>query len=492
MASVAPPRLQPESAPSISAPNRSLLEHGWWSVVAWTCGLALGAGALSDNSFLTHLATGRLIRSSGAPHHDLFTFASGGKPIVVQSWLASWIYATLDDVGGATAIRLFVAAVSGVLLLTLWRLSAPAGGLLPRVGLVAMAGTVGLLWWNERPQILGFLALALIALVLQEQRSSWWLVPLFAAWVNVHGSFPLGVAFVGAMIVLRVVSTRSVGRREVSDVVAVAVGLVAGAVVSPYGFEMLTFPVELLGRSESLSFISEWRPLSLTVKGSLDTNNVVFLAEAVAIGALLVWRRSWLRLAVAAVFVAMALWAVRNVAVAALVLIPLVAPTLAGLGTPDPTVPVSRRLRFGAGALAALIVGAFIVATPGYDLSAYPTRAVDWMEAHGYVGRPHDEAAAVLTHDYNGNYLEWRYGTRALPWFDDRAELHAYEVARDYVFLLSDIGDPDEILDRNPHDVVMWEADSSLGRHLLEDRAYEVVYRDDQAVVACRLGSSFC
>ena len=155
MASVAPPRLQPESAPSISPPNRSLLEHGWWSVVAWTCGLVLGAGALSDNSFLTHLATGRLIRSSGAPHHDLFTFASGGKPIVVQSWLASWIYATLDDVGGATAIRLFVAAVSGVLLLTLWRLSAPAGGLLPRVGLVAMAGTVGLLWWNERPQILG-------------------------------------------------------------------------------------------------------------------------------------------------------------------------------------------------------------------------------------------------------------------------------------------------------------------------------------------------
>ena len=54
------------------------------------------------------------------------------------------------------------------------------------------------------------------------------------------------------------------------------------------------------------------------------------------------------------------------------------------------------------------------------------------------------------------------------------------------------IGDPDEILDRNPHDVVMWEADSSLGRHLLEDPAYEVVYRDDQAVVACRLGSSFC
>lgn len=118
---------------------------------------------------------------------------------MVQSWLASWIYATLDAVGGGTAIRLFIAGVSGVLLLTLWRLSKPAGGLLPRVALVSVAGTVGLLWWNERPQILGFLAFALIAMVVTEERHPW-LVPLFAFWVNVHGSFPLGVAFVGAML----------------------------------------------------------------------------------------------------------------------------------------------------------------------------------------------------------------------------------------------------------------------------------------------------
>ena len=46
----------------------------------------MGAGSLSDNSFLTHLATGRLIRSSGAPTHDLFTFASGG--VRVDGWIA--------------------------------------------------------------------------------------------------------------------------------------------------------------------------------------------------------------------------------------------------------------------------------------------------------------------------------------------------------------------------------------------------------------------
>ena len=482
-----------DSVPDPSpAAARSILEHGWWSVVAWGSGLALGAGALSDNSFLTHVATGRLIRDGGAPHHDLFTFASGGKHIVVQSWLASWLYAALDDLGGGAAIRVFVAAVCGALLTVVWRLSRPAGALIARVGLVSMAGMVGLLWWNERPQIIGFLVLALVALVLQERRSPWWLAPLFALWVNVHGSFPLGVAFVGGLLAVRVVGSRSIGRRELSEVGAVVVGLVVGAALSPYGFELLTFPVELLGRSKALSFITEWRPLSFSSDGVVNINSVVFVAEAVAIGALLAWRRSWMRLAVASVFVALALWAVRNVAIAALVLIPLVAPALAGLGTPDVSVVPPRPLRLAVGAFVAAVVAAFVVLTPAYDLSAYPTRAVDWMEAHGYVGRPAGSNARVLTHDYDGNYLEWRYGTRALPWLDDRAELHAYAVARDYVFLLSDLGDADDILARNPHDVVLWEADSSLGRHLLVDPDYRIVYRDASSVVACRIGSTFC
>lgn len=469
------------------ARSRSVLEHGWWPVVAWVAGLLLGAGALYDNSFLTHLATGRLIRSGGAPHQDVYSFASGGRPIVVQSWLASWAYAALEAVGGATAIRLLIAGLCGVLLLTLWRLSKPAESLLGRLALTAMAGMVGLLWWNERPQIIGFVVLALIALVLQEERSPWWLVPLFALWVNVHGSFPMGVVFVGMTVGIGVVARRRLAARDLAVAGATLVGVVGGAALSPYGFEMLTFPIELLGRSSSLILIAEWRPLSFAT-----LTNVVFVGEAVLIAALLAWRRSWLRLAVAAVFIGLALMAVRNVALAALVLIPLAAPALAGLGSPDTTRRPGRRRMLGTGAVGALAVAAFIVATPGYDLSAYPTDAVDWMEAHGYSGRADGADARVLTHDYNGNYLEWRYGAAAGTWIDDRAELHSFETMRDYVFLLSDKGDADEILARHPHDVVLWAARSTLADHLADAPGYEIVYRDGEAVVACRLASSFC
>lgn len=460
--------------------------------MAWACGLAMGAGALTDNSFLTHLATGRLIRETGAPHRDVFTFASEGGEVVVQSWLASWIYATLEDLGGPFAIRLFISVVVGVLMATMWRLSRPAGAIVARLGLTSMAGLVGLLWWNERPQVLAFACFALAALVVAERRSPAWLALIFAIWVNVHGSFPLGIAYVAAALVIAAVERHRDGgapveRRDLAALVAMAGGTVAGAVVSPYGVDLLTFPVRLLGRSGALQLIEEWRPLSLE-----DPNSVVFLGAAVAIMALLVLRREWLRLCTAVVFVGMALSAVRNGAIAALVLVPLAAPALAGMGTPDVAgaPPRRRTLQLGAAILAAVAV--LVAVTPDEDLDAYPTAAVAWMEAEGWVGRSDDGNARVLTHDYAGAYLEYRYGRDARPWIDDRVELHSFETIRDYVALLSGLGDTDELLARHPHDVVLWLRSSKLAPHLARSEHYVVQYHDDAWVIACRVDSGRC
>ncbi|MEZ5322371.1 MAG: hypothetical protein R2698_09915 [Microthrixaceae bacterium] len=91
----------------------------------WCGGLAIGAGPLSDNSFLTHLATGRLILEHGAPHRNVLSWGSYGAPVVVQSWLASWVYAVLERGVGAGSIRLLVACCIATLMVLLWRLSGP-------------------------------------------------------------------------------------------------------------------------------------------------------------------------------------------------------------------------------------------------------------------------------------------------------------------------------------------------------------------------------
>src|SRR5690606_4127399 len=81
----------------------------WPPTVATAIGAVLVAGAfviglrpIVDNSFLTHLATGRVILESGVPTTDPFgsTSSSLGSPWVVQSWLPATAYALLERLGG--------------------------------------------------------------------------------------------------------------------------------------------------------------------------------------------------------------------------------------------------------------------------------------------------------------------------------------------------------------------------------------------------------
>ena len=63
-------------------------------------------GALEINSFLTHLATGRLIIETGAvPSADPYTFTGYGEPWVVQSWLVSLLYGVVERMSGFGGIR---------------------------------------------------------------------------------------------------------------------------------------------------------------------------------------------------------------------------------------------------------------------------------------------------------------------------------------------------------------------------------------------------
>ncbi|MGH2684355.1 MAG: hypothetical protein ACRDJP_02680, partial [Actinomycetota bacterium] len=68
-------------------------------LVVWAIGI--GFFPLFDNSFLTHLATGRMIVDDWAiPRHDPFSFTASGEPWVVQSWLASVLYGAFEELWG--------------------------------------------------------------------------------------------------------------------------------------------------------------------------------------------------------------------------------------------------------------------------------------------------------------------------------------------------------------------------------------------------------
>src|SRR4029079_15812028 len=61
---------------------------------------------LIENSFLIHLSTGHWILDHHAvPGHDLSSSTAQGAPWVVQSWLASVVYAAIDATVGPFGIQ---------------------------------------------------------------------------------------------------------------------------------------------------------------------------------------------------------------------------------------------------------------------------------------------------------------------------------------------------------------------------------------------------
>ena len=86
-----------------------------------------------------------------------------------------------------------------------------------------------------------------------------------------------------------------------------------------------------------------------------------------------------------------------------------------------------------------------------------------------------------------GNYLTYRYGAEAGVFIDDRFDFYPVDRTKDHLTLVYG-GDYGDVLDRHRADVVVWERDSALTDWLDEEPGWDLAYRDDEWVVACRTG----
>ena len=296
-------------------------------------GWAVGIASLSDNSFFWHLRTGEYILDHGIPHHDVFSFTAPGTKWVAQSWLAELTYgAPRPDVRRVRHPRASSASSAprsgcsrtasrcGSCADRPWR----AGSRSPRSPAIYTL-------WSERPLLLGVLFLLVLL----------WVVEVPDSLVGRH---PLIVLPVLIWLWVERARRRSRSGSPTSGCTwsvggstgaAVATGgngcsldrrgdrLFAVSFVNPYGVELVLFPIELLSRGEILSHVIEWRsPDFRKIYGiALGTVDRGVHRRAGA------WPEPGLArdLIVTLPMLFLALWALRNLAIAPLIGLPVVA-----------------------------------------------------------------------------------------------------------------------------------------------------------------------
>jgi hypothetical protein len=448
-------------------------------------GLDIGMRQLGDNSFMWHLRTGQYILDHGIPYHDPYSFSAAGTKWVAQSWLAELIYGLINGSAlGGFGLRLFggvVGAVVGASLFVIaWRIS---GDRVRSLGLASLSFMVVLVIWSERPLMLGLLGMLAVVWIVELPDS--WLSrrPMISLpivmwlWTNVHGTWTIGFAYLGLHLVGRWLdgAPPSGGRERV----LLRASVLAGAVtlINPYFLDLVLFPLRLMGRASVLYGVQEWQSPSFHDLGGK------FFALFVVVTLVLLARKrpSWRDIIIAAAFLVLGFWAVRNVGLTAVAILPILA-------------RASRRekpVRDDRSSLNTMLAGLLVAVTviavaqaaaePNWDLKAYPVKAVAALEAQHLIGRH------LFTTDGWGGYLIATEYPRQRVFYDDRYDMYPIPINEAYDDIANLHPNWQAQLDKYGIDVIMWSPTGGLTQALAaQPDRWTRVYVDKTAAVYVR------
>ncbi len=444
-------------------------------------GFRVGVRPIGDNSMFTHLRTGiDMVRGAGIPRMDTYSFTASGREWVVQSWLPEWTYGWAHRLGGFRLVVLEQALLLCLLVWLVMRLVKAGSPLRTAFGGLIVVG-LSFPFWSPRPLLFGAICMALTITIVERRKSYWLLVPVVWLWVNSHGSFPLGLAWLGARAVGEAFDWRAWPRDAVRYVGGFVVGLVV-AVINPLGAKLLAFPFTLGDKREAFERIVEWMSPNFQNPPAL-----IFLVLAMLL--LVRARLNWRDVVPVVAFVAAGLLAMRNLPMAAVVLAPVLGRVLKrpdSLPPLPPPPPSRQRVNrvFAVAIVAAFVVfGLSIKTTDPIGGTGYPVEATTFMEDIGLLTPDH----RVAHLDFVGNYFELRFGRRVKVFIDDRYDMYPLALSRDYRRLLNGYPQWQAILETRRIDVVLWDRELPLTSLLKSSGQWLEVYAKGDWVVLRKL-----
>lgn len=329
-----------------------------WQATALLLPVAVAlAVPLSAVDLAYAVRAGQIILAQGdVPRSDPFTFTAAGAPWVDQQWLAQVGFALVHEVAGWPGLVLFRAVLVGSIVLLLFDTIRRAGLDRRSVTLVTLATFViaapALALRAQLVAVVLFAAtLWLLEVGWRGPAARWLLVPLTIVWANVHGSFPLVTAAVGVAWLTELGPARSERRSGRLATPALLGAILLATLVNPFGPQVWTYAVGLATSPVVAGLASEWQPTSpTTIPGLLF---LVAFGGTVALFGRGPVRPPWPVLAWLLALALLALRAERAVVWWALATAVAVAPPVARLPLPPPSV---RRSPANAALVGGLVV----------------------------------------------------------------------------------------------------------------------------------------
>ena len=412
---------------------------------------------IRDNSFLWHIAAGREQTALGSVlTTDPFSLTMAGEPWRTQSWLADVLYAWIEDVIGLSGFGWMLLGVGAVTFLAIagvvWKYSR---NVLTTAALTVLSVPLLAPVLVPRPVVF---TLPLFALVILswENRQLRWALPFFVwTWASLHGSFFLGLAYVGLRIL---------ARREWKGLVPAVVAGVA-TLGTAHGIGVVGIVIDFLTARPHLAHITEWRTPDFLSGPLLPFVVGLVLVLVGAIRGRVAMTDLW----VVVPFLVLAFSATRAVAPAWIALIPVLAAATTG-----------DRNRLGSGfpLPAALAIGAIILVGP---FALVQPVELDEMRFPLHASAYLDPDLRTFHDDVSGGYFIYAGTLNEGVFIDDRVELFRDRID-EFIEIRTGREVWRDVFERDRIEQVMVGSDEPL-RPFLEAEGWRTSYRDSRYTV---------
>jgi len=474
---------------------------------------ALAVRQPADTDTWWHLKSGQLMWETGRlPRADPFSHTVAGQPWIDHGWLVQLLLWPVYRAAGLGGLALLLAIIVTAAFALVYRQCAGRPYVAAFVTLFAAVASSVI--WAARPQIISFLLAAIVAYLLDRYKRSgdrrwlWPLPPLVVLWVNSHGGFVIAFLLLGCYLAGETLNrlTSSPSQNEgagvkIRPLLLIFLISLPAVLLNPNTVKMIPYAYQTVSIGPLQDFIQEW--------ASPDFHRLQFhpflwlLLLTLAAMGLSRRRADWTDLVLVSLFGYLGLLAVRNIALFALVVAPVLSrhataaveelastvPRLSWLAVAGHTrpAPPSRRLaRLNLLLLALILVAA--ASKIGLDLARLRAPAV-WgrglpLAATDYLR--HHELPGQMFNTYNwGGYLIWSLYPDKPVFVDGRTDLYALHsrVLDDYVTVHWTQPGWQQVLDRYKIGYVITERTGLLDRTLSESQGWQLLYQDNVAAI---------
>lgn len=235
---------------------------------------------LDDPDVPWHLATGKwLLVNHKLPQTDPWSFASGGAPWYLLSWLWNVTIGVIEQTGGAFSVYLLAITIcAGIMAALAHRLVQSTIDMQAVFLTLLLAMLCMVEFASARPHLVGYAMILAFAAILHHSRASgaygrlWLLPPLTLIWANSHGSFIVAFTLLGAYLTEAFVTQRAWFGR----LLLVSAACAAAALLNPYSLDILSGAMQSID-SDVKSQLIEWQPFTIGKSIGLSAWLAVFL-----------------------------------------------------------------------------------------------------------------------------------------------------------------------------------------------------------------------